>query len=33
VIAALLAALALGSGLAYRARQSRRKRSRLPWRR
>jgi 1-acyl-sn-glycerol-3-phosphate acyltransferase len=33
VIAAALAALGLGSGLAYRARRSRRKRRRLPWRR
>jgi len=33
VIAAALAALGLGGGVAYRARQSRRKRSRLPWRR
>jgi 1-acyl-sn-glycerol-3-phosphate acyltransferase len=33
VIAAALAALGLGGGIAYRARQSRRKRSKLPWRR
>ena len=33
VIAAGLAALGLGGGLAYRARRSQRKRSRLPWRR
>ena len=33
LIAAGLAALGLGGGLAYRARRSQRKRSRLPWRR
>jgi 1-acyl-sn-glycerol-3-phosphate acyltransferase len=33
VIAAALAALGIGGGIAYRSRQSRRKRSKLPWRR
>ena len=33
VIAAALAALGVGGGIAYRTRQSRRKRSKLPWRR